>query len=247
MEAPESSTGPATAAESPQSTGGNAGPAIRARDLFKIYKQGPVETVALRGASLGVDTGEFVSLEGPSGSGKSTLLAILTGLASPSAGEVVVDGRALAELDEPVLARWRADRVGMVFQRGNLLPFLSAEENVALIARRSRSRQGARERARELLTLLGLADRGRHRPARLSGGEVQRVGIAVALANQPAFLFGDEVTGELDTATSESVMTALLELQRDRKITMVLVTHNPAIAALADRRLVVSGGVVTTQ
>jgi putative ABC transport system ATP-binding protein len=221
------------------------GPAIEARDLFKIYKQGPVETVALRGASLEVGEGEFVSLQGPSGSGKSTLLSVLTGLAAPSAGEVVVDGRSLSGLDEPDLARWRAERVGMVFQRGNLLPFLTAEENVALIARRGRPRREARERAKELLGLLGLADRVGHRPSRLSGGEVQRVGIAVALANEPAYLFGDEITGELDTATSESVMEALLAIRRERGITMVLVTHNQAIAALADRRLVVSGGVVT--
>jgi putative ABC transport system ATP-binding protein len=218
--------------------------AVVARDVFKIYKRGPSETVALRGASLTIEPGEFVSLEGPSGSGKSSLMAILTGLAAPSAGDVVVDGRRLTELDEAGLAGWRAERVGMVFQKGNLVPFLSAEENVALIASRRMGRRQAREHAHELLTSLGLGARARHRATQLSGGEVQRAGIAVALANDPAVLFGDELTGELDSETAHEVMGALVERQRERGLTMLLVTHNPEIAELADRRLVLSGGLV---
>jgi ABC-type lipoprotein export system ATPase subunit len=214
------------------------------RDLFKIYKEGRSETVALRGADLWVHAGEFVSLTGPSGSGKSTLLSILAGLTTPSAGEIVVDGQDLADLDESGRARWRAERVGMVFQRGNLIPFLTAEENVALVARRGVSRGVAKKRARELLTGFGLGDRLRHRPAQLSGGEVQRAGIAVAVANEPALLFGDEVTGELDSGTSEQVMETLLELHRERGLTMVLVTHNRSVAELADRELEITGGEV---
>lgn len=222
----------------------SAAPSILGRDLFKIYKQGPSETVALRGASLEVRNGEFVSLMGPSGSGKSTLLAILAGLARPSAGSVVVEGRDLAKLDEAALAGWRSERVGVVFQRGNLVPFLTAAENVALVARRRLGQAAARGRAEELLDLLGLADRAHHRPGRLSGGEAQRAGIAVALANDPGLLLGDEVTGELDSETSAQVMGVLTGLQRDRGLTLFLVTHDPGIAARADRRLEITDGVV---
>ncbi len=218
--------------------------AVTASDVFKIYKRGSAETVALRGASLTIRSGQFVTLEGPSGSGKSTLLSILTGLTSPSAGRVVADGQDLADLDEAALAHWRADRVGVVFQRGNLVPFLTAEENVALIARRHLGHRRARHRACELLAMLGLADRARHRPRRLSGGEVQRASIAVALANDPALLLGDEVTGELDSETSVSVMTMLMSLQRERGFTMLLATHDPSVAGLADRRLELTLGTV---
>jgi putative ABC transport system ATP-binding protein len=216
-----------------------------ARDLFKIYKEGRAETVALRGADLSVQRGQFVSLMGPSGSGKSTLLTILAGLTTPSAGQIIVDGQDLAELDEAARSRWRAERVGVVFQRGNLIPFLSAEENVALIARRRVGRRNARRQAREMLETLGLADRARHRPAQLSGGEAQRASIAVAIANEPAVLFGDEVTGELDSATSDQVMAMLVGLQRERGVTIVMVTHNPTVGARADRQFEISGGLVT--
>ena len=235
---------PAEAAVAEEGKPGPAAASIVGRDLFKIYKQGPSETVALRGASLEVRSGEFVSLMGPSGSGKSTLLAILAGLARPSAGSVVVEGEDLGKLDEAGLARWRAERVGVVFQRGNLVPFLTAAENVALVARRRLGRATARQRADELLDLLGLADRAHHRPGRLSGGEAQRAGIAVALANDPGLLLGDEVTGELDSETSEQVMGVLTGLQRDRGLTLFLVTHDPGVAARADRRLEITDGLV---
>ena len=229
----------------PDPRGATSGPAVMARDLFKIYKEGRAETVALRGADLSVQRGQFVSLMGPSGSGKSTLLTILAGLTTPSAGQIIVDGQDLAELDEAARSRWRAERVGVVFQRGNLIPFLSAEENVALIARRRVGRRNARRQAREMLETLGLADRARHRPAQLSGGEAQRASIAVAIANEPAVLFGDEVTGELDSATSDQVMAMLVGLQRERGVTIVMVTHNPTVGALADRQFEISGGLVT--
>ena len=237
---------------SPSPTGAAAasvGPdvAIVAHDLFMIYKRGAAETVALRGASLEVRQGELVSLMGPSGSGKSSLLSILAGLTTPSAGSVTVDGQDLGTLDEAGRARWRSERLGVVFQRGNLIPFLTAAENVALVARQTVGRKEARARARDLLARLGLERRADHRPSRLSGGEAQRAGIAVALANDPRLLLGDEVTGELDSETSDQVMDLLAEFQQERGLTMLLVTHNPAIAARADRRLAVSNGTVVPQ
>jgi ABC-type lipoprotein export system ATPase subunit len=216
--------------------------AIAARGLFKIYKEGATETVALRGADLELQKGEFVSLVGPSGSGKSTLLWILAGLTLPSAGSVLMDDRDLTRLDETERAEARAANFGVVFQKGNLVPFLTAVENVEL-AMRMRGRPDGK-RARRLLTDLGLGDRFHSLPRQLSGGEAQRVAIAVALANEPAILLGDEVTGELDTATSALVMEVLADIQRDRALTMLLVTHNPAVAARADRRLAIVDGLV---
>jgi putative ABC transport system ATP-binding protein len=237
----------ASTSGAPNAGAPNAGVSIAAHDLFMIYKRGSTETVALRGASLEVRQGEFVSLMGPSGSGKSSLLSILAGLTTPSAGSVTVEGVDLGGLDEAGRARWRSKRLGLVFQRGNLIPFLTAAENVTLVARRTVGRTQARERAKELLDRLGLAGRADHRPGRLSGGEAQRAGIAVALANQPRLLLGDEVTGELDSETSDQVMDLLAEFRRERGLTMLLVTHNPAIAARADRRLAVSRGIVRPQ
>jgi putative ABC transport system ATP-binding protein len=220
---------------------------IAAHDVFMIYQRGSTETVALRGASLEVRRGEFVSLMGPSGSGKSSLLSILAGLTTPSAGSVTVEGQDLGGLDEAGRARWRAQRLGVVFQRGNLIPFLTAAENVALVARQTMGRREAKARARELLGRLGLEQRADHRPGRLSGGEAQRAGIAVALANEPRLLLGDEVTGELDSETSDQVMALLAEFRKERGLTMLLVTHNPAVAARADRRLAVADGTVHVQ
>lgn len=217
---------------------------VRAQGLFKIYKEGAAETVALQGAAIDLRAGESVSLVGPSGSGKTTLLWILAGLGLPSAGQVFVDGVDITRLDETSRAAIRAQRVGLVFQRGNLIPFLTAEENVVLALEMGGHRHGAKAQARDLLGELALANRGRHYPRQLSGGESQRVGIAVAIANEPALLFGDEVTGELDTATSEFVMALLARLQRERGLTMMLVTHNPGQADQADRQLAIVDGMV---
>ncbi len=220
------------------------GAAVEVRDLFKIHREGSVETVALRGANMQLAVGEQASLIGPSGSGKSTLLAVLGGLAVPSAGQVVIDGRDVGQLGEVGRAELRAKTVGMVFQAGNLVPFLSIEENVALVASRSSGRRKGLARARELLGELGLGGRRRHRPAQLSGGEAQRAAIGVALAGEPRLLLGDEVTGELDSTTAEAVMELLQAMSRDRGVTMLLVTHNPAMAARADRHLVMVDGTV---
>jgi ABC-type lipoprotein export system ATPase subunit len=234
----------ATESEQPAGSANQGGNAMVARGLFKIYKESATETVALRGADLELRPGEFVSLVGPSGSGKSTLLSILGGLILPSAGSVTMEGRDITRLDEAERAQLRAEHVGMVFQKGNLVPFLSALENVELAMRMHRRQPGDSARARGLLGDLGLAQRMHDRPRRLSGGEAQRVAIAVALANQPDILLGDEVTGELDSATAEAVMDLLRRIQRERSLAMLLVTHNPDVAARADRRLAIVDGLV---
>jgi putative ABC transport system ATP-binding protein len=216
---------------------------ISVRDVFKVYREANAETVALRGASLDLRAGEFVSLMGRSGSGKSTLVSVMAGLALPTAGQVILDGRDITRLDEAERAEVRATRIGLVFQSGNLIPFLSAAENVQLALQLS-GRTGANGRARDLLGEVGLAARLNHYPRQLSGGEVQRVAIAVALALDPALLIGDELTGELDSATSERVMDLLRSVRRQRQLSIMLVTHNPELAALADRRLELADGAV---
>jgi putative ABC transport system ATP-binding protein len=219
-------------------------PLVELKDVFKIYKEGTTETVALRGASMELPRGRMTSLVGPSGSGKSTLLSLVAGLSLPSAGQVVIDGTDISRLGESERARIRARRVGVVFQSGNLIPFLSALENVELAM--SIAEKGAgRARAREVLGELGLANRLHHRPTQLSGGEVQRVAVAVALANDPDLLLADELTGELDSATAEQVMGLLADAWRRRELTVLLVTHNRELAERADHRLRLVDGLVS--
>jgi putative ABC transport system ATP-binding protein len=217
---------------------------VQARDLFKIYREAMIETVALRGANLHLNRGEVTTLMGPSGSGKSTLISILAGLALPSAGQVVFDGQDLTRLDESGRARLRARRIGIVFQSGNLIPFLTAAENVKQAIKLVRGPR-AGKRAKELLGELGLGARMRHLPRQLSGGEVQRVSIAVALANEPDLLLADELTGELDSATANDVMEVIGKATEQRRLTVLLVTHNPEIAECGERRLRLTDGIVT--
>lgn len=219
------------------------GALIRVKDVFKIYREATAETVALRGASLELRPGELVSLVGKSGSGKSTLVSVMAGLALPTAGQVIFETRDLTRLNEAERAQLRAKRIALVFQSGNLIPFLTAAENVRLALHLS-GRPDGDGRARDLLSEVGLAARLNHYPRQLSGGETQRVAIAVALAPDPALLIGDELTGELDSATSERVMGLLNEVRRQRLLTIMLVTHNAELAALADRRLELVDGVV---
>ena len=216
------------------------------REVFKIYREGDTETVALRGASLELAVGEFASLVGPSGSGKTSLLWIMAGLALPAAGQVIFEGVDLTRLDEGARGRLRASRIGLVFQRGNLIPFLNAEENVAMAITLNGGRQAAR-RARQLLAEIGLESRRQHYPRQLSGGEAQRVAIALALANEPVLLLGDEITGELDSGTSEAVLEILLEVQRQRRMTVLTVTHNTWLARQADRQLAIADGLMVAQ
>ncbi len=220
-----------------------AQPLVQLKDVFKIYREGVTETVALRGASLELPRGLLTSMVGPSGSGKSTLISILAGLALPSAGQVIVGGQDSSRLDEAARARLRADRIGLVFQSGNLIPFLTALENVEL-ARSLSSRGKSRAAARELLADVGLDRRLKHLPRQLSGGEQQRVAIAVALANEPDLLLADELTGELDSATAEQVMDVLAAAWSRRSLTVLLVTHNLELAARATHRVRLVDGLV---
>ncbi|MHB8644302.1 MAG: ABC transporter ATP-binding protein [Thermomicrobiales bacterium] len=217
--------------------------ALELDDLFKIYREREIETVALRGASLTVAPGEFVAIVGPSGSGKSTLLGIIAGLTAPSAGKVFIEGRNIAALSEDERAELRRRRIGIVLQSNNLIPFLSARENVELAM--AGSDDAARQRATALLERVGLGDRLDHRPARLSGGEQQRAAIAVALANDPAILLADELTGELDSVTAAHIMALLAELNAERGTAIILVTHNLALAAQATRAVRMLDGLLT--
>ena len=220
-----------------------AEPLARMRDVFKIYREGSTETVALRGTDLELPRGRMTSLVGPSGSGKSTMLSLLAGLSLPSAGQVIFESKDISRLDETARARLRAERMGMVFQSGNLIPFLNALENVQL-AERLAGKPGKTSHARDLLSEVGLGQRLNHLPRQLSGGEAQRVSIAVALANDPDLLLADELTGELDTATAAKVMDVLRGVWDRRHLTILLVTHNRDLAAQADHRLKLLDGMV---
>jgi len=215
--------------------------ALALHDLYKIYKDGPMETVALRGAKLNVQPGEFVAITGRSGAGKSTLLHLIGGLAVPSAGRVVVGDTDLAGLNETARAAYRRAHIGLIYQADNLIPFFTALENVQLPMQLA-GRRRAGQRAHQLLAEVGLAERAQHRPAQLSGGERQRVAIAVALANEPELLLADELTGELDSATADQIMHLLNGLNLSRLLTVIMVTHNPAVAAQARRQVVIADG-----
>jgi ABC-type lipoprotein export system ATPase subunit len=219
--------------------------AIEATGLYHIYRESEVETVALRGADLALPRGVWTSLMGPSGSGKSTLMGVMAGLLEPSGGAVMVDGRDLTRLAPPERAAWRRSRIGVVLQRDNLHPLLDLAENVALPLKiDGRGTAEIQARVEELLDSLGLAERRRHRAGALSGGEAQRAAIAVALAPRPEVLLADEPTGELDAETAAGVLE-LLDAARGREGTTVLtVTHDPDVAARADRRVVMRDGVV---
>jgi putative ABC transport system ATP-binding protein len=209
---------------------------VRTVGLARRYKMGDTFVYALRGVDLEIARGEFVALVGPSGSGKSTVLNLIGGLDRPTSGQVWVDGTELSGSDENTLTCHRRQRVGFVFQSFNLLPRLTAEENVALplmfggVVEKER-----RSRARTLLQQVGLSERLTHRPTQLSGGEQQRVAIARALVGQPTLLLADEPTGNLDTTTGVEIMRLLKELNQEHKLTLLVVTHDPEVAAFADR------------
>jgi putative ABC transport system ATP-binding protein len=215
-------------------------PALECLDVFKIYRSGPVETVALRGLDVRVERGELVAVLGPSGCGKSTLLALAAGLDEPSAGEVRVRGRSLGRLDDDELARYRARDVALVFQSDNLWPALSAEENVATGLRLAGAAD-AHETAQAALDRFGLGSRGSHRASALSGGEQQRVAIAAAWARRAELVLADEPTGELDEHNERLVLDAL----RDLRSTVVVVTHSGRVAEAADRVIEMRDGKAT--
>ncbi|MCW0182811.1 MAG: ABC transporter ATP-binding protein [Zavarzinia sp.] len=200
---------------------------------------GPVDI--LRGIDLSVEAGQSIGLIGPSGSGKSTLLSVMAGLEKPTSGTVTVAGQQLQNLDEDRLARFRRDNVGIVFQSFHLIPTMTALENVAIPLELAGD-AGARDKAAAELGRVGLAHRLDHYPAQLSGGEQQRVALARALVANPRILFADEPTGNLDSRTGETIVDLLFGLGRDRGATLVLVTHDPALAARCDRRLRLADG-----
>jgi putative ABC transport system ATP-binding protein len=218
-------------------------PLVRVGQLSKTYREGAVETEVLHHVDLELGRGETTSLTGVSGSGKSTLISLLAGLMVPDAGRIVFDGEDITGLDEAKRARLRARRVGVVLQSGNLIPFLTAVENVELAIEIAGGDRPAR-RARELLSELGLARRLDHLPHRMSGGEAQRVSIAMALANEPDLLLADEVTGELDSSSAEQVMGVIFDAWRERELTVLFVTHSSDLASRAQRRLHLEDGKV---
>ncbi len=219
----------------------NSGPIIRVRGLQKTYQTGDVPVQALRGVDLEVAHGEFLAVIGPSGSGKSTLFHILGGLAPPTDGEVWIDGLNLRQMSESERTELRQKKIGFVFQKYNLLPTLTARDNIAI----ARSLAGVKEEPpgfEGILQQLGIKNRLNHRPRALSGGEQQRVAIARALVNRPAILLADEPTGNLDTVNSEAVLDILRKLNKSTGQTILMITHNPEAAAFADRTVTMRDG-----
>jgi len=234
----------------PATAGGPAGPVIECDGLVKIFKVADLEVVALQGLDLIVDRGEFVAIVGASGSGKSTLLSILGGMEAPSAGRVVVDGHQVAEMDAAERTAYRRRVLGFIWQQTarNLLPYLNARENIELpMLLEGVSRKRRRARSTELLELIGLTDRAEHRPGMLSGGEQQRVSIAVALANDPEVVFADEPTGELDSATSQQVFDALRTANEQLGVSIVVVTHDHEVTDQVQRTVEIRDGRTSTE
>ena len=220
---------------------------IVARDVWKTFRSGRLRVPALRGVSLRIERGEIVAIVGPSGCGKTTLLHCLSGLEDIDHGEVLLEGRNLARLSDAQKAEHRARRVGFVFQSFNLLPVLDALENVELpLLLGGRSAGDARRRALRALEVVGLEDRLRHRPSELSGGQQQRVAIARALATEPAVIFADEPTGNLDSDSAAEVMQLVTRLNRDNGQTFVLVTHAADVAERAGRIIHMEDGIITS-
>ncbi len=208
---------------------------IQAQELRKIYRLGDVDVPALRGVDLSVSRGEFVSIVGPSGSGKSTLFYILGGLTPPTSGSLFIHGKDVLAMSEADRTNLRKTEVGFVFQKYNLLPTLSAEDNIA-IARHIASRNGGQDaQFREVLDVLGISKRLHHKPRALSGGEQQRVAIARAIVNHPSILLADEPTGNLDTENSKIVLGLLRDLNQRLGQTILMITHNPEAAAYGHR------------
>jgi putative ABC transport system ATP-binding protein len=217
---------------------------ILAEDLMKIYQMGQVEVRALAGVSLKIKRGEVVAIMGPSGSGKSTLMNILGCLDLPSSGQYILDGEAVETLNDDQLADVRNRKVGFIFQSFNLLSRTTALANVELPLRYAGRMPDRKERSRAALEAVGLGDRITHRPTELSGGQQQRVAIARALVNNPAIIMADEPTGNLDSKVGKEILELLLALNRDNGTTLIIVTHDPAIAALTRRIIHLRDGLV---
>ncbi len=216
---------------------------LETQQVTKIYKMGDVTVSALNGVDFCVERGEFVAIMGPSGSGKSTLLHLLGGLDTPTSGEVIVAGQALSRLSDDQITLFRRRKIGFIFQFYNLLPTLSAAENVALpLLIDGKPFSAHRQRIGELLNLVGLADRARHLPDQLSGGEQQRVAIARAFVNNPEIVLADEPTGNLDSRAGQAILELLARARRDLGVTIVMVTHDPRAASYAQRVVFLKDG-----
>jgi putative ABC transport system ATP-binding protein len=226
--------------------GDRMSPVIRTTGVTKRYTLGKNNAVvALRGASVEIESGEMVAIVGPSGSGKSTLMHLVGCLDTPDSGRVFINGRRVDNLKGSALTRVRSTEIGFIFQGFNLVPTMNALDNVALAAEYAGvPRRQAVDRAEELLDLVGLGDRTRHLPSELSGGQQQRVAIARALVNSPTIVLGDEPTGDLDTTTSDEIVAVMRKINVDTGTTFVLVTHNPEVAAACDRTISMRDGVV---
>ena len=222
-----------------------SGPIIEVSGLVKTYDTGSILVHALRGVDLSVDKGAMVAIMGPSGCGKTTLLNCISGIDDPTEGRILIEGTDLASLDDNSKTSYRAHRMGFIFQFYNLLPVLSAVENVELpLLVSGTSPHEARDRAMASLQQVGLEDWATHKPAELSGGQRQRVTIARALVNNPAIVWADEPTGDLDTKTANDIMELMQEFNREQQQTFVIVTHDPAIAARCHRTIYMVDGVI---
>ncbi|HVA54446.1 MAG TPA: ABC transporter ATP-binding protein [Gammaproteobacteria bacterium] len=220
-------------------------PLVNLRGVTKLYKRGAETVEVLKRLDLAVPRGDFLALMGPSGSGKTTLMNILGGLDKPTSGEVIIDGQPIHTLSDSALSGWRARHVGFVFQLYHLLPVLSAEQNVALpLMLTHLSGPERKKRAMAALTLVGLEDRAKHKPAELSGGQEQRVGIARAIVTDPTILLCDEPTGDLDRKAGDEILELLRLLNKEHGKTIIMVTHDPHAAAKAERTLFMNKGVL---
>jgi putative ABC transport system ATP-binding protein len=218
--------------------GSVAEPIVKIRELTKLYSQGEIQVIALDRITLDIAAGEFLALMGPSGSGKSTLLHIIAGVDRPTSGECLVQGVDVTKLNESELADWRNHNVGFIFQTFNLIPVLTAAENVELPLLLTRLTRAQRRRQVETaLEVVGLADRAKHLPRQLSGGQEQRVAIARALVTDPALIVADEPTGNLDSHSAQEVLGALQSLRKDAGKTIIMVTHDPKAAAFGTRQI----------
>ena len=218
---------------------------IRCMDVTKVYRQGDNQVTALAGISVDIAAGEFAIIMGPSGSGKSTLLHLLGGLDRPTRGEILVDGRIISQMADDDVTLFRRTKIGFVFQFFNILPTLTAAENVMLpFILDGRPRADAVRRSEMLLAKVGLGERESHLPEEMSGGEIQRLAIARALAFDPPILLGDEPTGNLDSKTGESIMQLLRRVNQQERCTVVLVTHNQEAARYGDRVIYLRDGLI---
>jgi len=223
-------------------------PLVNLQGVTKLYKRGAETVDVLKRLNLDVPRGDFLSLMGPSGSGKTTLMNILGGLDRPTAGEVIIDGQLIHKLPDSALTKWRARHVGFIFQFYHLLPTLTAERNVELpLLLTKLSHAERRKRVRAALTLAGLEERGDHKPAELSGGQEQRVGIARAIVTDPDLLLCDEPTGDLDRKAGDEIMELLQLLNEEHGKTIIVVTHDPHTAAKAQRTLFMNKGVLSEE